>query len=279
MLNFIRVELIFVFSFYEPIKRTKRCGGALSSNVLAVPHVSHSNFTDQPRGFLTGLWGEEKPSSMLILLSILVLLLHIWGFLYLARPKQAEIAPAQPLLMEVSMLAMSAPKPSATPPPRTPPPEKKPPPTKPLLKPKIIPPVVQKSPDFAPVEQTAEPKPAPETPQSSTNTSSTSKPTTNTTDEQFTEANYKANYAHNPKPEYPILAKSREWQGKVSLRVKVSAEGLSAEVEIAHSSGHDLLDDAAIEAVKQWRFIPAKRGETAVASSVIVPIVFSLHEE
>ncbi len=252
----------------------------MSSNVLAVPHVSQLSLAAQKPGFLTGLLGEEKPSSMLILISMLVFVLHVWGIIWLLRPKEPEITPAQPLLMEVSMLAVSAPKPSATPPkPTPPPPEKKPPPKKPEIKPKKIPPVVQKSPDFAPAEQVAEPKQAQETPQSSANNISTSKPTTNTTDEQFTEANYKANYAHNPKPEYPTLAKSREWQGKVFLRVKVSAAGLSDEVEVDRSSGHDILDDAAIDAVKQWRFIPARRGDTAVASSVIVPIVFSLREE
>jgi protein TonB len=252
----------------------------LSSNVLAAPHVSQPSLTAQKPAVLTGLLGEEKPSNMLILLSILVALLHAWGIVWLLRAKEPEIVEAQPLLMEVSMIAMSAPKPSATPPkPTPPPPEKKPQPKKPEIKPKKIPPVVQKSPDFAPVEQTAEPKPVQETPPSSSNNTSTSKPATSSTDEQFTEANYKANYAHNPKPEYPTLAKSREWQGKVLLRVKVTATGLSDEVEVDRSSGHDILDDAAIDAVKQWRFTPARRGDTAIVSSVIVPIVFSLREE
>ena len=250
----------------------------MSSNVLAIPHNSKPSFSMQQPGFLTIFLGEEKPSSMLTLISILVFLLHIWGLVWLLRPKEPELTPAQPLLMEVSMLAMSAPKPSATPPKPTPPqPEKKPPPKKPEIKPKKTPPVVQKTPDFAPVEQAVEPKPTPETPQSSANNNS--KPTPSTTDEKFTEVNYKADYLHNPKPEYPLLAKSREWQGKVFLRVKVSSAGLSEAVEVDRSSGHDILDEAAIDAVKQWRFVPAKRGETAVASSVIVPIVFSLHLE
>lgn len=253
----------------------------MSGNVIVASQLLKPSFDTPPTAYLTGLLGEERPGSMLILLSILVMLLHVWGGLWLLRPKESEITPAQPLLMEVTMIAISAPKPSATPPkPTPPPPEKKPPPPlKPQLKPRKIPPVVQKSPDFAPVEPVVEPKSVPETTPSSASNTSNSKPTANTTDEQFTEANYKANYAHNPKPEYPTLAKSREWQGKVFLRVKVSAAGLSDEVEVDRSSGHEILDDAAIDAVKQWRFIPARRGEIAVASSVIVPIVFSLREE
>jgi protein TonB len=39
-----------------------------------------------------------------------------------------------------------------------------------------------------------------------------------------------------------------------------------------------MLDESAIDAVKKWKFIPAKKGETAVASAVIVPIVFSLKD-
>ncbi len=72
------------------------------------------------------------------------------------------------------------------------------------------------------------------------------------------------------------MAKSRGWTGKVMLRVQVSAQGLSDSVAVDQSSGHEILDEAAVEAVKQWRFIPAKRGETPVASSVIVPIIFNL---
>ena len=63
-------------------------------------------------------------------------------------------------------------------------------------------------------------------------------------------------------------------QGKVGG--KVSAQGLSDDVTVEQSSGHEILDESAVEAVRKWRFIPAKRGETPVASSVIVPIVFTL---
>lgn len=124
-------------------------------------------------------------------------------------------------------------------------------------------------------------KPVIESSMASASTNTTSAVTSNTSTEaavveKFTEANFAANYASNPKPEYPATAKSREWQGKVVLRVQVSAEGLSNGIKVEKSSGYDMLDESAIAAVKHWRFIPAKRGETAVASSVLVPIDFSL---
>jgi protein TonB len=39
-----------------------------------------------------------------------------------------------------------------------------------------------------------------------------------------------------------------------------------------------MLDESAIDAVEKWKFIPAKRGETPIASSVIVPIIFKLND-
>ena len=50
-------------------------------------------------------------------------------------------------------------------------------------------------------------------------------------------------------------------------------------VEIAHSSGFELLDDAARETVlRRWRFVPARAGGIAVKSWVRVPIRFALTE-
>lgn len=223
------------------------------------------------------LLGEERPRDMLLLLGMLVILLHLWLVQWLTQSNDIT-NPAKPLVMAVSMITVAAPKQAVAPPqPVPPPPEKKPLPKKAPPKPieKKPPPVVQKAPDFAPSEPTAEPQQAS---QPSTNSApAVSESKAAATSEQFTEANFRANYAHNPKPEYPSIARSRGWTGKVLLKVRVSADGLSESVEVEQSSGHDILDENAIKAVKQWRFIPAKRGETAVASSVIVPIAYSLN--
>jgi protein TonB len=214
------------------------------------------------------LLGEEKPSNMLSLLSILVVLIHIYALMWFFAPEE-KFTPAQALQMEVSMVTISAPKPQVAPP--------KPvePPKKPLPKPiiKKAPAIVQKSPDFAPVEPVSPPQPAPPA-AASPAPAAPAAPAV----EHFTEANFKANYLTNPKPEYPSIAKSRGWTGKVMLRVQVSPEGTANAVEVETSSGHEMLDEAAVEAVKKWKFIPAKKGETAVASAVIVPIVFSLRD-
>jgi outer membrane transport energization protein TonB (TC 2.C.1.1.1) len=43
-------------------------------------------------------------------------------------------------------------------------------------------------------------------------------------------------------------------------------------------SGSSRLDEAALEAVKKWQFVPAKRGEQSVSASVVVPVRFSIEE-
>lgn len=78
----------------------------------------------------------------------------------------------------------------------------------------------------------------------------------------------------NPRPQYPALARANHWQGIVQLQVGVSDEGRVQRIDVVRSSGHDVLDEAAINAVRYWRFVPARRGEEAVADSVAVSIKF-----
>ena len=89
-------------------------------------------------------------------------------------------------------------------------------------------------------------------------------------------ARFDADYLHNPAPPYPPQARRMSEEGKVILRVEVSAEGRAENIEIKTSSGSARLDESALRTVRSWRFIPAKRGETAVDSWVLVPIIFKL---
>ncbi len=77
-------------------------------------------------------------------------------------------------------------------------------------------------------------------------------------------------------PSYPEAARRRGEQGRVVLRVDVSADGLPLDVSVAEGSGFPSLDAAAIGAVRQWRFVPATRGGTPVAAAAQVPIRFRL---
>ena len=62
------------------------------------------------------------------------------------------------------------------------------------------------------------------------------------------------------------------------LRALVEPEGRSGQIEIRSSSGSPRLDQAAIEAVRRWKFIPARRGDETVAAWVLIPIVFNLRD-
>lgn len=80
----------------------------------------------------------------------------------------------------------------------------------------------------------------------------------------------------NPPPRYPYLARRQGQEGRVVLRVRVSARGDAKAVAIQRSSGYRLLDEAALEAVRKWRFVPASRGGSKVPAPVDVPISFKL---
>jgi protein TonB len=94
--------------------------------------------------------------------------------------------------------------------------------------------------------------------------------------EPLVESRYDVAALNNPKPLYPLVARRNGAQGRVVLSVQVSASGASSEVLLKHSSGHAVLDDAALQTVRRWHFIPARRGDTPVESWVDVPITFRL---
>lgn len=104
-------------------------------------------------------------------------------------------------------------------------------------------------------------------------------PTAVAAPEPFSPPRSDADYLHNPRPPYPRLARQQRMQGRVLLEVRVSAEGLPLGVILRSSSGFDLLDQAASEAVRRWRFVPARRGGRAVEALVEIPIRFVLSEE
>lgn len=85
------------------------------------------------------------------------------------------------------------------------------------------------------------------------------------------------NYLHNPPPLYPPLARRRGLTGVVFLKVRVGTDGVAREVAVRGTSGHVVLDEAAVATVSKWRFMPARRGETPVESWAEVPIRFELN--
>ena len=89
-------------------------------------------------------------------------------------------------------------------------------------------------------------------------------------------ASYTAGDLGNVPPVYPYRARRKEIEGRVVLRVQVLPGGTARSVEVLSSSGHAILDRAALKAVRAWRFVPAKRGGVPVAGAIDVPISFRL---
>jgi protein TonB len=82
----------------------------------------------------------------------------------------------------------------------------------------------------------------------------------------------------NPKPAYPELARRRGQEGLVRLLAQVDEQGGLAELLVEKSSGFPLLDEAALKAVRKWRFKPGSRGGRPVRGSVLIPVEFLLKQ-
>lgn len=223
---------------------------------------------------------------------ILVVAVHAWGWWW-SHHREAVVTPAVvPPLVAVEWVPAVVPAPVASPEPPapTPPakaapkprkPEPKPPPKKVEVPPKAKPPkpaAPTETDDLAqrlkqlrdtlgsdtPTPHASAPHAAPARP--AAKASGGGAPTTTA----------RADHLHNPKPPYPAVARARNWEGVSRLRVYVLPSGAAGQVQLAGSSGHDVLDQAALAAVKSWRFVPAKRGDQAIASWVQFPIVWKL---
>ena len=124
-----------------------------------------------------------------------------------------------------------------------------------MVEPMPPPPVAEPMPATTPASVPAPPSPAPA---------------------PVTPPRFDADYLRNPAPEYPAFSKRRGEEGRVLLRVKVDEDGQPSAVTIHTTSGFERLDNAAVETVKRWKFVPARVGDAAVEAWVIVPISFHL---
>ncbi len=208
------------------------------------------------------------------LLALVSCLLHLWVFLWLQQPADRPPPETEPRVVELTLLRPAPPPAVQTPAP--PPPPKpvvapKPAPPKPVAKPAprpkpqprpkpavAPPPVVNPAPSAAPVQAVApvatqappaEPVYVPATRAAST---------------------------RNPKPEYPMIAKRRGWQGTVLLEVEVKENGRPGSVKVRESSGREILDASAMRTVRLWLFNPATRDGRPVSSLMTLSIVFKL---
>jgi len=86
-------------------------------------------------------------------------------------------------------------------------------------------------------------------------------------------------YRENAHPSYPRVARKHGYEGLVLLSAEVFADGRVGDVRIARTSGYDVLDRSALDAVKTWRFEPGRRKGKPDAMWVDVPIKFVLKDQ
>jgi TonB family protein len=81
---------------------------------------------------------------------------------------------------------------------------------------------------------------------------------------------------YQPDPEYSEEARKAKFQGTVVLWVIVGSDGRPRDIQIVRSLGMGL-DEKAMEAVRTWRFDPARKDGQPVAVQISVEVIFRLY--
>jgi len=88
----------------------------------------------------------------------------------------------------------------------------------------------------------------------------------------------KPRYQENAPPSYPVSARLRGYEGIVLISAEILSEGRVGNVKIKSSSGYAILDQSALEAVRAWKFDPARKMGKPVPVRVDIPIRFVLND-
>jgi periplasmic protein TonB len=222
---------------------------------------------------------REKSAVDYLLLALVSVLLHFCVWLWFQQPRERPTPVTPPRVLQLSLQRL-APLPVVPPPPlpviEPPPVVTATPPPKPKLKPRPTP---KPAPKPKPPPPLAPPAPAPVVPPPAVTTPASAAALTVPAPEPvIVPASTRATSRRNPKPDYPTLAKRRGWQGKVLLEVEVLSDGTPGKIQVAASSGREVLDNAAIKAVKRWLFEPARRDNTPISTTLNLSIVFKLEQ-
>ncbi len=85
-----------------------------------------------------------------------------------------------------------------------------------------------------------------------------------------------AAHLNNPAPVYPVVSRRLREQGRVLMDVYILPDGSVGEIKLKRSSGSARLDQAALDAVRQWRYLPARRGNEPIPYWYVQPLDFTL---
>jgi len=223
-----------------------------------------------------------------MLIAVLVLLLHVMAIIWLRQSNDLpnEYSAPLPFKLEVTLLGKDSPQSIKTPPQTNPQPKAKPKSkAKHKPEPKNAPSVKEKLPDLGEIEQLIKSRSVKQVskrvkyqPDQQTAHTVASDMIIPSVGSASARDNFPTSDLHNPSPVYPEMAIFLGYQGNALVRIKVSAKGISQGVEILRSSGHKILDDAVTKALKKWRFTPSKPGNTAMANSVVISVIYILYD-
>ena len=89
-------------------------------------------------------------------------------------------------------------------------------------------------------------------------------------------AKYKIGTIENPHPEYPIIARKKGWQGRLLLAVHIDKNGNVLNVHVKETSGFEVLDKVSVKTIRDWKFLPARHGDSNVEDNINIPVSFKL---
>lgn len=205
-----------------------------------------------------------------------VVLLHVLGLVWAAQ----QLSVSEPVVTPPSVVGvLVAPEPEPAPPPPKPVPPPKPEP-KPVPTPKpVTKPTPKPTPKPEPVREVAQEPvqqaaPTPPAPPSAPVQQATPAPEAPA---PVTPPRTDAAHLNNPAPQYPALSRRLGEQGRVMLDVYILPDGSVGEIKLNRSSGFPRLDNAALQAVKTWKYVPAKRGDKPIPFWYVQPVSFVLN--
>jgi protein TonB len=229
----------------------------------------------------SGKWTERRGWLLALFVSITV---HAGVYQQLMHgdspPRQVDVPP----LVTVSLVTTSA-APATPAPPAAQPVAPAPPPEPVAARPvpKTQPEATRPKPALKParpaprpVAQPVEPAPSPRLPQAIASAMSPAAGAAPVAEPTLEAPRADAAYLRNPPPAYPKMLLKRGVEGSVLVRAQVLDDGRCSRVQLKESSGFRLFDEAALTAVKDWRFVPARQGAQTVMAWVDVPIDFRI---
>lgn len=232
------------------------------------------------------LTGEINHRPIVALLTVLVLLLHLLAVIWLLQPTEADNVTKPLKVMEVALLFEPSPKAEAAAPPAPP---KKVPPKKKAVKP----PVKKKDPVIH--KQVERPKPQPVTDEptpvqpSPSDAVQKSEPPVSGAQSANKSAGKPGNGESNTKavssgvvplvrvkPKYPMRAASRHIEGWVKIEFTVTTTGTVANAKVVDAKPPGIFDDAALDAIKKWKFKQKIVNGNAVTQRAVQVLKFTL---